>query len=127
MARPDVPVFPPAGEVHLDLRLPSQDVADSPRDAVSLSDADLGAVRRACFGTVGAIPEDRQDHLARPVWAAGKLAAREPRLADAVPDHHGSASAVYLGHPAWIGLVGRWEQPRVAVAPDIPGAGLSAA
>ena len=118
MARPDVPAFPPA-EVHLGLRLPCPDVADSHRVAASLSDADHGAVHRAFLDKVGAIPEDRQGHLGHPAWAAEKLAGREPRLADAVPDHLDPAWGVYLGLPAWIGLVARWAELHAAVAPYI--------
>jgi hypothetical protein len=86
LARPDVPVFLPAAEVHLGLRhlLPFQGEADSRRDAESLSGADRGAVRRVYFDMVGAIPEDRLGHLGLLAVAAGKLADREPRLADAV-------------------------------------------
>jgi hypothetical protein len=119
LARPDVPVFPPAGAVHLDLRLPSRDVADSHLDEVNLWDADRDAVRRAFLDTVGAIPEDHWDHLARPAWAAEKLAVREPRPADAVPDHPDFAWAVCLEHPALICFVGRWAEPHGAVEPYI--------
>jgi hypothetical protein len=126
LARPDVPVFPPAGAVHLGLRLPSRDVADSHLDAASLSDVDRGAVRRAFLDTVGAIPEDRWGHLARPAWGAGKLAVREPRPADAVPDHPDFAWAVCLEHPALICFVGRWAEPHVAAEPYIRDADPSA-
>ena len=91
MGRPDVPAFLPA-EVHPGLRLPSPAVADSHPDAANSSDVDRGAVRRAGLDMVGAIPEDRLGHLdRRPVWAAGKLAGRELRLADAVPARLDSA------------------------------------
>ena len=86
MARPDVPVFPPAAVGHLVLRLPFRGVADSHLDAVSLLDVDHGAVRRVCLDMVDAIPEDRRGLPVQMDEAAGKLAAREPRLADAVPD-----------------------------------------
>ncbi len=91
MARPDVPVFPPVAVGHLDLRLPSPGVADSHPDAVSLWDVDLDVVRRVCLGMVDAIPEVRRGLLAQKDVAAEKWAGREPRLADAVPDHPGSA------------------------------------
>ena len=91
MGRPDVPVFPPVAAVHLDLRLPFLDVADSHPDAESLLDVGLDAVHRACLGMVDAIPEVRRGRLDRLVWAVEKLAGREPRLADAGPDHPDSA------------------------------------
>jgi hypothetical protein len=65
LGRPDVAVFPLAEVGHLGLRLPSPDVADNHPDAVNLWDADRDAVRRACFDTVAAIPEDRRGHLGR--------------------------------------------------------------
>jgi hypothetical protein len=91
LARPDEPVFPQAAVGHLGLRLPCPGVADSRPDAVSLWDVDLDVVRRAFPDMVDAIPEDHLGRLDRLVWAAEKWAGREPRLADAVPDHHGSA------------------------------------
>ena len=127
MARPDVPAFPLVAEVHLDQRLPSLDVADSHRDAVSLSDADHGAVHRACLDKVGAILEDRQGHLGHLAWAAEKLAGHEPRLADAVPDHPDPAWAECLGLHASVGPVGRWAQPRAAAELCTPDEALSAA
>jgi hypothetical protein len=87
----DVPVFPQAAVGHLGLRLPFRDVADSHPDGANLWDADHDAVRRACLDMEDAIPEvrlGRSDHL---VWAAGKLAGHEPRLADAVLAHPDSA------------------------------------
>jgi hypothetical protein len=125
LARPDVPVFPLAAEVHLGLRLPCPDVADSHLGAASLSDVDHDAVRRAFLDKVGAILEDRQGHSVRLAWAAGKLAGRGPRLADAVLDHPDSAWGVYLELPALIGLVARWAEPHAAVAPYIQGADRS--
>ena len=127
LGRPDVPVFPLVAEVHLYQRLPSLDVADNRRDAANLLDADRGAVLRACLDMVGAILEDRQGHLGRPVWAAKKLAGREPRLADAVLDHPDPAWTVCLGLPASVGLVGRWAQPRAAAELCTPDEALSAA
>jgi hypothetical protein len=125
--RPDVAVFPLAEVGHLDLRLPSPGVADNHPDAVSLWDADRGAVRRACFDTVGAIPENHQGRLGLLDVAAGKLADREPRLADAVRGRLDFAWAVYLGLLAWGGLVERWAQPRVAAELYRPDEALSAA
>jgi hypothetical protein len=112
LARLDVPVFPLAAVVHLDLRLPFPGVADSLRDAVSLLDADHDAVRRACPDMVDAIPEGRRGRLDCLVWGVGKLAVREPRLADAVPAHPDSALAAFPGLPAWVVLVERWAQLR---------------
>ena len=84
--RPDVPVFPLAAVGRLGLLHPFPGVADSHPDAVSLLDADHDAVRRVCLDTVDAIPEDRRGLPVQMDEAAGKLAARELRLADAVPD-----------------------------------------
>lgn len=91
MVRPDVPVFPLGVVGRQGLRLPFRGVADSHPDAVSLSDADRDAVPRVCLDTADAIPEVRQGHLDRLVWAAEKLAGHEPRLADAVLAHPGLA------------------------------------
>jgi hypothetical protein len=74
-----------------------------------------------------AIPEDRLGRSDRLVWGAGKLAARELRLADAVPDHPDPAWIVCLGLPALVGLVERWAQRRAAAARCIPDEALSAA
>ena len=127
MARPDVPVFPQAAVGHLGLRLPFRGVADSHPDAESLLDADHDAVRPACLDMVDAIPEVRRGRSDRLVWAAEKLAAREPRLADAVPAHLDSAWAVFLGLPALVGLVERWARRRAAAEPCTPDEALSAA
>ena len=127
MARPDVPVFPQAAVGHLGLRLPFRGVADSHLDAVSLLDADRDAVRPACPDMVDAIPEGRQGRLDRLVWAAEKLAVREPRLADAVPAHLDSAWAVFPGRPALVALVERWARRRAAAGPCTPDEALSAA
>jgi hypothetical protein len=127
LGRLDVPVFPLAAEGHLGLHHPFRGVVDSHLDVVSLSDADHDAVRRACFDTVDAIPEDRlgrSDHL---VWGAEKLAVREPRLAGAVPAHLAPAWAVYPGLPASVALVGRLVQLRAAAAPCTPDEALFAA
>jgi hypothetical protein len=97
LARPDERVFLPAAVDHLGLRLPFRGAADSHPDAVSLSDADLDVVRRACLDMVDAILEGRRGRLDHLVWAVEKLAGREPRLADAVLDHPGSAWTVFPG------------------------------
>lgn len=105
MARPDALVFPPAAVDRPVLRLPSRGVADSRPDAVSLWDADLDVVRRACPDMADAIPEARRGLMDE---AVGKLAGREPRLADAVLGHLALAWAVCLGLPASVaGLVER--------------------
>lgn len=122
-----MPVFPQAAVGHLDLRLPFRGVADNHPDAVSLWDVDLDAVRRVCLDTVDAIPEDHLGLQGRMVWAAEKLADREPRLADAVPAHLGSAWAVYPERPALGDRVERWAQLRAAAALCTPAEALSAA
>ena len=127
LGRPDAPVFLQVAVGRRDLLHPFRGVADSHPDAVSLLGADRDVVRRACLDTVDAIPEDRQGRWDRLVWGAGKLAAREPRLADAVPDHPDPAWVVCLGLPAWVGLVERWGQPRAAAALYTPDEALSAA
>ena len=127
LARPDVPVFPLAAVGHLGLRLPFRGVADNHPDAESLSDADRDAVRRVCLDMVDAIPEDHRGRQVRLVWAAGKLAGREPRLADAVPGRPGPAWAVFPGLPALIALVERWARVRAEAAPYKRDEALSAA
>ncbi len=87
MVRPDAPVFPLAAVGHLGLLLPFPGVADSHPDAESLLDADHDAVRPVCLDMVDAILEVHQGRSDRRVWGAGKLAAREPRLADAALAH----------------------------------------
>jgi hypothetical protein len=91
LGRPDAPVFPQAAVDRRDLLRPFRGVADSHPDAVSLWDADHDAVRRVCLDTVDAIPEDRPGLRVQMDEVAGKLAVREPRLADAVLAHLGSA------------------------------------
>jgi hypothetical protein len=113
LARRDVPVFPLAAVGHL--------------DAVSLLDADRDAVRRACPDRVDAIPEDRLGLPVRMDEAVGKLAVREPRLADAVRAHPDSALAVFPGLPAWVALAERWARRRAAVELYIPDEAPSAA
>ncbi len=122
-----MPAFPQVAVGHLGLRLPFRGVADSHPDAVSLWGADHDAVRRACLDTEDAIPEARRGRLDRLVWAAGKLAGREPRLADAVLAHPDSALAENLEHPALIALVERWARVRVAAELYKPDEALSAA
>jgi len=127
LAHPDALVFPLAAVGHLVLRHPSRGVADSRPDAVSLLDADLDVVLPACPDMADAIPED---HRGLPVHldeAAGKLAVREPRLADAVLARLAPAWAACLGLPALVGLVGRWARPLAAAEPYIQDEALSAA
>jgi hypothetical protein len=127
LGRRDVPVFLLAAVVHLDLRLPFPGVEDSHPDAVSLLDADLDAVRRVCLDMVDAILEDRLGLPVRMDEAVGKLAVREPRLADAVRAHPDSALAVFPGLPAWVALVARWARRRAAAELYIPDEAPSAA
>jgi hypothetical protein len=127
LAHPDVPVFPQAAVGHLGLRLPCRGAADSHPDAESWLDADRDAVRRACLDTVDAIPEDLRGLQVHLDEAAEKLAAREPRLADAVPARPDPAWAVFLGLLALVALGGRWVRLRAAAAPCTPDEGLSAA
>lgn len=128
MGRRDVPVFPLAAVAHLDLLRPFRGVADSHPAAVSLLDEDLDAVRRACLDTEDAIPEGLRGRLDRRlVWAAEKLAGREPRLVDAVRARPGLAWTAFPGLPASGDLEGRWAQLRVAAALCTPDEALSAA
>jgi hypothetical protein len=127
LARLDEPVFPLVAVAPQGLRLPSRGVADSHPDAVSLSGAGRDAVRLACLDTADAIPEDRLGRSDRLVWAAEKLAGREPRLAGAVPAHLAPAWAVCLGLPASVALVERLAQLRAAAAPCTPDEALFAA
>lgn len=127
MARLGVPVFPQAAVGHLGLRLPFRGAADIHLDAESWLDADHGAVRRVCLDMVDAIPEVRRGRPARMDEAVEKLAVRELRLADAVPAHLDSASGVFPGHPASVGLVGRWARRRAAAGPCTPDEAQSAA
>jgi hypothetical protein len=127
LARLDVPVFLPAAEVHLGLRLPFRAAADNRPDAESWWDADRGAAPRVCFDKVDAIPEDRRGHLGRPAVAAGILAGLALHPEDAVPDRLVPASALFPERPASIALVGRWAQLHAAAALCIQDAGQSAA
>jgi hypothetical protein len=122
-----VPVSPQAAVGHLGLRLPFRGAADIHPDAESWLDADHGAVRPVCLDMVDAIPEGHQGRPARMDEAVEKLAVRELRLADAVPAHLDSASDVFPGHPAWVGLVGRWAQRHAAAGPCTPDEAQSAA
>ena len=122
-----MPAVLPAEEVHLGLRLPFPDVADSPPVAESLSGADHGAVRPVCFDMADAIPEDRLGLRVQKAEAAGKLAALEPRPADAVLDRPGLAWVLCPELPAWGAPVERLAQPHAAVALYTPDAGPSAA
>ena len=97
LGRPDVPVFPLVAVGRLGLLHPFLGAADSRPDVASLWDADLDAVRRVCLDMADAIPEGRRGLMDE---AVGKLAVREPRPADAVPAHPGSALAVFPVLPA---------------------------
>jgi hypothetical protein len=127
LARLDVALFPLAAEAHLGLRLPFRGVADSHLDAASLWGADRDAVRRAFLDTVDAIPENRRGLLVRMDEAAGKLAGRERRPADAVPERLGPAWIAFQELPASVGPVERWARLRAAVALCTPDEALSAA
>jgi hypothetical protein len=128
LARPDVPVFPPEAEDHLDLqRPPFQGVADSHRGAESWLDVGHDAVHLACFDMADEIPEGRQGRLDYLVGAAERLADRGPRLVDAVPGRLDPALAACQGRPASADLVGRWAQPLEVGAPCIPDEARSAA
>lgn len=127
MARPDVPVFPQAAVGHLGLRLPCRGVVDSHPDAESWLDADLDVVRQACLDMVDATPEDHRGLQVRLDEAAGKLAVREPRLADAVPARPDPAWVVFLGLPASVALGERWVRLRAAAEPCTRDEALSAA
>jgi hypothetical protein len=127
LARPDVPVFRQAAVGRLDLRLPFPGVADIRQDAECLLVAALDAVRPVCLDMVGAIPEVRRGLQVRRVWAAGKLAGRAPRLADAVPAHPDPAWVAFLGLPASVGLEVRWVRLRAAAELCTPDEALSAA
>lgn len=98
MARPDVPASPQVAVVRLGLLHPFRGEADNHLAAESLLGVDHGAVRPVYPDMAGAIPEVLRD---RKALAAGKLAALEPRLADAVPDRPGPASALFLERLAW--------------------------
>jgi hypothetical protein len=127
LVRPDVPVFPQAAVGHLGLLHPFRGVADIRQDAVSLLDAARDAVRPACPDMADAIPEVRR---ALPVplgEAVEKLAAREPRPADAVPARLDSALDVFPVHPALVALVEHWAPQRVAAEPYTPDEAQSAA
>lgn len=98
LGRPDVPAFPQAEGAHLGLLHPFRGEADNHRAAESLLGVDHGAVRPVYPDMAGAIPEVLRD---RKALAAEKLAALEPRLADAVPDRPGPASALLPERLAW--------------------------
>jgi len=124
LARPDAPAFPQAAVVHLGLLLPFPGEADSHRAAESLLGAGHGAVRPVCLDMAGAIPERLRGRRA---LAAGKSAAREPRPADAVPDHPGPAWVLFPERLAWSVLEKRWALRHAAEAPCKPDAALFAA
>jgi hypothetical protein len=124
LARPDVPVFPLVAEVRPVLLRPFPGVADNHPAAENLLGADHGAVRPAGPDMAGAIPEGLRGRTA---LAAGKSAAREPRLADAVLEHPDRAWVLFPERLAWNVLDQRLAQPRAAVARCKQDAGLSAA
>ena len=119
-----MPVYPLAVEVRLGPRLPCLGVADNHQDAENWSDADRDVARPVCPDMEDAILEGRRDRMAA---AVGKLAAREPRPVDAVPDRPGSAWALFPELPAWDALAERWGQRLAAAAPYKPDAAPSAA
>jgi hypothetical protein len=127
LARPDVPVFPQAGVAHLGLLRPFRGVADSHQAAESLLDADHGAVHPVVPDMVDAIPEDRRGLPVQMDEAAGKSAAHEPRLADAVPDHPDPAWVLFPERLAWSVLEKSLAQQRAAAARCKPDAGRFAA
>src|SRR4029077_15918887 len=108
----DAPVFLPAAVVHLGLLLPFRGEADSHQAAENLLGADHGAVRPVDPDMAGAIPEGRRGRTA---VAAGKSAVREPRLADAGPDHPGFAWILFPERLAWNALAKRWARQHEAV------------
>jgi len=124
LARPDALVFQPAAVVHLGLRHPFRGVADNHRAAESLLGADHGAVRQDVPDMADAILEAL---LVRTALAAGKSAAREPRLAGAVLERPGPASVLFPERLAWSVLEKRWVLRPAAAAPCKQVAGRSAA
>ena len=113
MARPDVPVFPRAAVVHLGLLHPFRGVADSHQAAESLLGGDRDAVRPVSPDMVDAILEGLRGRTA---LAAGKSVAREPRPADAVPDHPGFAWILFPERLEWNVPAKRWAQQHAAEA-----------
>jgi len=124
LARPDALVFQPAAVVHLGLRHPFPGVADNHRAAESLLGADHGAVRQDVPDMGDAILEGL---LVRTALAAGKSAAREPRLAGAVLERPGPASVLFPERLAWSVLEKRLARRRAAEAPCKQVAGRFAA
>ena len=125
--RPDAAVFLPAAVVHRDLPHPFQGEADNHQAAENLLGADRGAVPRVYPDMADAIPEDRLGLLVQKDEGVGKLAGHEPRLADAVPDRPGPASALFPERLAWGVLAQSWAPRHAAVAPYRQDAGRSAA
>ena len=113
LVRPDVPVFPRAVVGHLGLLHPFRVEADIRRDAESLLGADRDAVRPVYPDMAGAILEGLRGRTA---VAAGKSAAREPRLVDAALDHPGPAWALFPARLAWSVLEKRLGRRRAAAA-----------
>jgi hypothetical protein len=93
LARPDARVYLPVAVGHLGLLHPFQDEADNHQAAESLLGADHAAARPADPDTVDAILEDHRGLPVHLALAAGKLAVREPSLADAGLEHL---------DPAWV-------------------------
>jgi hypothetical protein len=124
LARPDAPVFLPEAVSHLGLLHPFRGGADNHRAAESLLDADHGAVRPVGPDMAGAIPEGLRGRMDE---AAEKSAVREPRLADAGPEHPDPAWVLFPERLAWSVLEKRLAQPHAAEARCKRDAGLSAA
>jgi hypothetical protein len=124
LARPDAQVCLPAAVGPLGLRLPFLGEADNHPAAESLLGADHGAVRPVGPDMAGAIPEGLRG---RTDEAAGKSAAREPRLADAGLEHPDPAWVLFPERPAWSVLEKHLAQPHAAEARCKRDAGLSAA
>ena len=76
---------------------------------------------------VDAILEVRRGRLDRLVWAVEKLAGRELRLADAVPERLVLAWIAFQELPALIALVERWAGLRAEAERYTPAEALSAA
>jgi hypothetical protein len=119
-----VPAFPQAAVVHLDLRHPFPGEADSRQAAENLLGADHDVVRPVDPDMVDAILEGLRGQTA---VAAGKSAAREPRLADAGLEHPDPAWVLFPARLAWNVLAKRWAQRHAAEARCKQDAGRSAA
>ena len=113
MGRPDAQVFLQAEVAHPGLLHPFLDEADSRRDAESLLGADHGAVHPVAPDMADAILEGLRGRTA---LAAGRLAALEPRLADAVLERPGPAWVLFPARLAWGVPAKRWALRRAAAA-----------